>query len=278
MKRNLDRLLVLFLTLAVPWGTAAEPAMPAGGICAHRGGGATQPENTLPALREAVRLGVPMVEFDLALTRDDELVLMHDRTVDRTTDGKGRVSDLPLDELRKLDAGAWKHPRFVGTRVPTFDEALAVLPCDIWLNIDLKDDGRFGTQADAVMRRIAATLISAKRTHQAVLAARGEDAAVLRAEAPGLLVCSMDRQGDPEDYVRDAIARRVAFIQLRDCASDPRLAGWIRALKAAGIRINYFRANDPVEAARLLEAGIDFVLVDDLEPVLARLPGKTPPT
>lgn len=277
MSRSLDRLLILFLALAVPRGAAAEPVMPAGGICAHRGGGTTHPENTLPALREAVRLGVPMVEFDLALTRDGELVLMHDRTVDRTTDGKGRVSDLTLAELRKLDAGGWKHPRFAGTRVPTFDEALEALPKDIWLNLDLKADGRFGGRTGEVMRRIAARLVATGRTHQAVLAVRTEAAAVLRAEAPGLLVCSMDRQGDPEDYVRDAIARRVAFIQLRDCAADPRLAGWIRDLKAAGIRINYFRANDPVEVARLLSAGIDFVLVDDLEPMLARLSGQSAP-
>src|SRR5512139_3351063 len=70
---------------------AETVALPQRGICAHRGGNAF-PENTLPALREAVRLGVQMVEFDLAITRDGVLVLMHDRTVNRTTDGQGRVA------------------------------------------------------------------------------------------------------------------------------------------------------------------------------------------
>lgn len=260
-------LVVVFLGLfwQASWGGTTDPTLPAGGRCAHRGGGAVYPENTLPALREAVRLGVSMVEFDLALTRDGELVLMHDRTVDRTTNGHGRVSDFTLAQLRQLDAGAWKNPRFAGTRLPTFEEALAVLPRDIWLNIDLKADGRFGTRSADVMRRIATTLVSVRRTHQAVLAARAEDAGVLRAAAPGLLICSMDRQGNWADYVRDAIARRVDFIQLRDCAADPRLADWLRQLKAAGIRINYFFANDPAEVARLLGLGVDFVLVDDLE-------------
>lgn len=274
MNRNLDRLLVLFLTVAVSWGLAAEPAMPTGGVCAHRGGGATHPENTLPALREAVRLGVPMVEFDLALTRDGELVLMHDRTVDRTTDGKGRVSDFTLAELKKLDAGARLAPRFAGTRVPTFAEALEVLPRTIWLNIDLKEDGRFGERTAEAVRRIVAQLTASGRRHQAVLAVRAAAMTVLHREAPDLRICAMEGRGNPADYVREAIAQKVDFVQLRDCATDPRLAGWIRDLKAAGIRINYYYANDPAEVARLFGVGIDFVLCDNPAVVPARPAGK----
>lgn len=246
---------------------AQPPVLPAGGICAHRGGGALFPENTVPALREAVRRGAQMVEFDLALTKDGELVLMHDRTVDRTTNGKGKVSDLTLAELRQLDAGAKLHPRFAGTRVPTLAEALAVLPRDLWLNFDIKSDGRFGGKDDAVARRVAELVIAESRRHQSVLAVRTEGAAVLRREFPGVLICSMDRRPDPADYVREAIAQKADFIQLRDCATDPRLAGWLKALRAAGVRINYFYTNNPAEAARFRGLGVDFVLVDDLDRV-----------
>jgi glycerophosphoryl diester phosphodiesterase len=253
--------------------TDTSPSMPVGGLCAHRGGGVAFPENTLPALQNAARLGAQMVEFDLALTSDGELVLMHDRTVDRTTNGKGRVSDLTLAEIKKLDAGAWKDARFAGTRVPTFAEALAVLPRDVWLNVDLKADGRFGKKDDEIARRVAGLLVAADRKHQAVLAVRADAATALRRDAPGLLICGMDRTPDPADYVREAIAQRVDFIQLRDCATDPRLAGWLKELKAAHIRINYFYANDPDEAIRLLTLGVDFVLVDDLARVQPRVPG-----
>jgi glycerophosphoryl diester phosphodiesterase len=260
----------LLFAAAAPAAVGAEsPALPPGGICAHRGGSATHPENTLPAFAEAVRLRVPMIELDLALSRDGVLVLMHDVTVDRTTDGRGKVLDLTLAELKRLDAGAWKHPRFAGTRVPTFEEALAALPRDIWLNIDFKSDARWGGRAADAARQAATLLVAAGRIRQALFAARRSEAAAARGVAPDLRICSMDRTPDPADYVRAAIDQRADFIQLRDCARDSRLPEWIAALKAAGVRINYFYANEPAAARHLFAAGVDFVLVDNVAPMLA---------
>lgn len=79
----------------------------------------------------------------------------------------------------------------------------------------------------------------------------------------------MERKPDPADYVKTAIAQRADFIQLRDCAQDARLPRWIAALKAAGVRINYFYTNDPAEATRLFGLGVDFVLVDSVAAVLS---------
>ncbi|MDP7584767.1 MAG: glycerophosphodiester phosphodiesterase family protein, partial [Verrucomicrobiota bacterium] len=76
-------------------------------------------ENTIAAFREAIRLGAHMIEFDVALTGDGKLVLMHDHTIDRTTDGSGRVEEWLLADLKKLDAGSWKNSRFEGERIPT---------------------------------------------------------------------------------------------------------------------------------------------------------------
>lgn len=96
-------------------------------IASHRGGGATAPENTLPAISAALAGGFGYVEVDVALTADGHPVLMHDRKVDRTTDGTGRVADLTLAEIRSLDAGSWFDPAYAGTRVPTLAEFLDVL-------------------------------------------------------------------------------------------------------------------------------------------------------
>ncbi len=112
--------------------------MPTRGICAHRGASDTHPENTIAAFREAIRLGAQMIEFDVALSKDGELVLMHDRTIDRTTNGSGRPEDWLLADLKKLDAGSWKNSRFEGERIPTLGEALDVMPGNIWLNVHLK--------------------------------------------------------------------------------------------------------------------------------------------
>ena len=94
-------------------------------VCAHRGHSIAAPENTLPALIAAAEHGATCCEIDVVLTRDDEIVLLHDEILDRTTDGRGRVADYDLAALRELDAGAWFDPRFAGTRVPTLAEALA---------------------------------------------------------------------------------------------------------------------------------------------------------
>jgi glycerophosphoryl diester phosphodiesterase len=250
--------------------------MPSRGICAHRGGGGTHPENTVVALQEAVRLGAHMVEFDIAITRDGTLVLMHDATVDRATDGTGKVNELTLAELKQLDAGVKTAARFAKTRVPTLVEALAVLPRNIWINVDFKADARFaGRSADAA-RKVAEILVAEQRVGQSLFAGRGDDVTAARAVAPALRICNMERKPDPADYVKTAIAQRSDFIQLRDCAQDPRLPQWIAALKAGGVRINYFYTNNPAEAARLFGLGVDFVLVDTVESVMARQTGLAP--
>jgi glycerophosphoryl diester phosphodiesterase len=267
LRRSL--LFSLGLTVSMSAAAASAPVLPTRGIAAHRGGAATHPENTLPAFAEAVRLGAHMIELDVAISRDGVLVLMHDATVNRTTDGKGKVNDLTLEELKRLDAGAWKDRRFAGTRVPTLAEALEMMPRNVWLNVDFKADARFAGQSADAARRVAELVVATDRLHQVLFAARGGDVAAATAVAPGLLICNMDRKPDPADYVQAAIAARADFIQLRDCARDVRLPAWIAALKAAGVRINYFYANDPAEAARLLALGVDFVLADAVGAVMA---------
>jgi len=93
----------------------------------HRGASAYAPENTVAAFDEALRLGAKAVEFDLRLTADGYPVVLHDDTVDRTTNGTGPVAALDRFDLLTLDAGSWMHARFAGTRIPTLDEALLAI-------------------------------------------------------------------------------------------------------------------------------------------------------
>ena len=96
-------------------------------IAAHRGDRADAPENTIPAFEAAVTSGSDFLETDLQLTADGYAVLMHDDTVDRTTNGSGAVADLTLAQIRALDAGSWYDPAFAGTAVPTFADFLDLL-------------------------------------------------------------------------------------------------------------------------------------------------------
>src|SRR6266700_3376300 len=94
-------------------------------LIAHRGGSLEAPENTLAAFGHAIKLGIRYVELDVHLTRDGALAVIHDESVDRTTDGHGLVQDHSLAELKQLDAGAWFNPAYAGERIPTLDEVLA---------------------------------------------------------------------------------------------------------------------------------------------------------
>jgi len=93
-------------------------------LIAHRGGAAEAPENTLAAFRRALSLGVRWFELDVQMSRDRELVVIHDNTMDRTTNGTGEVGSLLFEGLRKLDAGSWFDPQYRGEPIPTLREAL----------------------------------------------------------------------------------------------------------------------------------------------------------
>lgn len=110
-------------------------------VAAHRGNVEGFPENTMPAFESAYALGVDMIELDLRMTRDGEIVVIHDPTVDRTSDGHGLVSDMTLKELKALDFGIRKDAKFQGTRIPTFREFLELTRRDtrMQFNFEFKD-------------------------------------------------------------------------------------------------------------------------------------------
>lgn len=112
-------------------------------IGAHRGGAAYAPENTLASFAEGLRRGAHMLELDIHLSRDGELVVIHDHDLARTTDGRGHVHRHTLAELKRLDAGAWFDARFRGTRIPTFAETIDALKGRSGLFIELKAPERY---------------------------------------------------------------------------------------------------------------------------------------
>lgn len=107
---------------------------------AHRGDSDNYPENTVPAFEAAVAAGADGIELDVTLSADGRLVVLHDATLERTTDGEGRVSDLPWDELAMLDAGSWFDPRFTGTRLPLLADVLEAFAPRVLVNVEIKPE------------------------------------------------------------------------------------------------------------------------------------------
>ena len=129
---------------------AADPPAPPDGATAagkvkevigHMGSCADRPGNTLVGVRRAIEAGAHVTEVDVRTTKDGMLVCLHDAEVDRTTNGKGKVADLTLADVRKLDAGVKFDARFAGERVPTLREVLELAKGKIAVMIDLKEDG-----------------------------------------------------------------------------------------------------------------------------------------
>jgi len=115
-------------------------------LLSHRGLVRHAPENTLPAFASAIELGLS-IELDVYQTRDEQLVVIHDTTVDRTTNGQGEITQMTFAEIRKLDAGGWFHPRFAGVKVPTLKEVFQLVqqrqrkPITIALNMKVISPG-----------------------------------------------------------------------------------------------------------------------------------------
>ncbi len=122
---------------------------------AHRGASAVAPENTLASFKQAQELGADGIELDVRLCAGGVPVVIHDPTVNRTTNGSGRVADMTLAQLKELDAGAWFGPTFVGERIPTLSETLAAVGADLLVNVELKGEGLVGRRlAQEVVRLV----------------------------------------------------------------------------------------------------------------------------
>lgn len=198
-------------------------------VLAHRGASAEAPENTMPAFELAWKLGAGGIECDVRLTEDDVPVIIHDATVGRTTDGRGRVRRHTLEEIRALDAGAGRGPRFRGTRIPTLEEVLDAYGGRVWLDLELKPAGKdpdplVSAMGEAVQDRglEEATLVSSflpdlldaareryPRIPRALIAAAVPDPAALDEFADGL-----DAVGVSKDGARPEVLERARDLDL----------------------------------------------------------------
>lgn len=234
--------------------------LPAFGLCAHRGCHPKFPENSVPALQEAARLGAEMVEFDVQMTRDGALFILHDADVGRTTNGSGLLREMSLTTVRDLRIRT-ADGQPTGWRVPTLEEALECLPRHLWINCQIKEnDAETG-------ERVARFVKEKGRLDQTFLACADLAAQAARTAVPEVLICNMDRRPTLQEYIETTLASRSPFLQLTRRYTFERED--LLPLKERGVRINYFRATAPEELPELFAKGVDFVLVDHLPDFLA---------
>jgi len=110
-------------------------------VVAHRGISAKTPENTLASFEQAASIpGIDMIELDVRLTKDEKVIVLHDRTLQRTSTGNGPARNYTLEEIRRLDAGSWFHPMFAEQRIPTLAEVFQQIGSRLWVDVEMKSD------------------------------------------------------------------------------------------------------------------------------------------
>ncbi len=229
-------------------------------IIGHRGASGTAPENTLAAFRRAVELGAQYIETDIQLSRDAHLVALHDDTVQRTTDGRGSVAALTLEQLRRLDAGSWfratdEPERFAGERIPTIEEVLSFSrEQDINVYLEIKAPRASGVE-HAVVAAVHAA--SALLSSYVISFDLGVLERVRRIE-PVLVLGYLFNTRSP-DVVARAVDAGARTVLPRADRVTPEL---IAQAKRNDLKVVTWTVNDPLEMKSLMNMGVDGIMTD----------------
>lgn len=235
-----------------------ESLQPYPRVCAHRGFNVVAPENTMPAYGAAVALGAEEIEFDLWTSKDGVLVSAHDCDLSIASNGTGMIWEYDLADLRKLDFGGKFFAAMKDLKIPTFEDILREFAGRVIMNIHVKiwdvgaEDDEMDEIAELLHRYDCADYCY-------VMSGNDEKMAKFHALHPEIKRC-LGAGDDAWGIVDRAIALGIDKVQLFKPFFDD---GMIAKAKAHGIRCNVFYADDPEEARRYVERGIDCVLTND---------------
>ncbi|MEP7182324.1 MAG: glycerophosphodiester phosphodiesterase [Betaproteobacteria bacterium] len=233
---------------------------------AHRGAGKRAPENTLAALRLGYAHGYRMAEFDVKLSADGVAFLLHDSTLDRTTNGRGRADALPWRELALLDAGSWHSPACAGETLPTLAAVARYLRAnDMAANIEIKPmPGREAETGAAVA--LDAESLWAGAAVPPLLSSFSEVALAAARDAVPTLARAWLCDELPPDW-RERCAR-LGCVAL-DADHKLLTSDVVAAAHEAGLRVATWTVNDPVRAAELFRWGVDSIITDAIDVIAA---------
>ncbi|WP_284690956.1 glycerophosphodiester phosphodiesterase [Propioniciclava coleopterorum] len=225
-------------------------------VWAHRGASGSSPENTLPAFEMAIEQGADGLEFDVQLTRDDHVVVIHDETLERTTDGRGWVADHSLEDLRRLDAGAG-HEGFEGVRIPTLAEVFdLVRDADVRLNVELKNS-RIPYQG--LEERVLAIIDDYGLADRVIVSSFDHNSLRGLAESGTTLplgILYSEPLWRPWNY---AVKLGASALHPSLSATRPKV---VERSHEAGLEVNVWTVNEPVEVERVRDLGVDALITN----------------
>ncbi|MGH9341247.1 MAG: glycerophosphodiester phosphodiesterase [Acidobacteriota bacterium] len=224
-------------------------------IIAHRGASGESPENTLAAVQRAIDLESDFVEIDIHYSGDGEMIVIHDATVERTTSGKGVVSEMTLADIKRLDAGSWFNSRFAEEKVPTLEEVLQLVrPSSSKLLIEIKE-------GNGLPEDFAGKLLGAIEEHgmqSRVIVQSFDHSAVKQVGAVATEIPTAALIGEETpDPVGETKAAGAEILAIRHTLATLEL---IKKTHDSGLRFFVWTVDDPATIRRMLEWGVDAVI------------------
>lgn len=247
-----------------PWIRTNRPL-----IIAHRGNGVIAPENTLAAYQQAFEDGAEMVETDVNISKDDHLVIIHDSTLDRTTNLSGNVHDYTLDELQQADAGAWFNAEFKGERIPTVQDAM-LFSKEKGMAMCFEVKGLGTLRSTQIARRLVQLIQDHDAFDRIFLSSYYHEAlAVAKNLAPHLMLAPERLPDDVEPEIQEALRQAQSLnaevLQLHYRFLYPDI---LKSLHEAGIAVWAWPTTTEEEIIPAIRTGTDGVMGDD--PALAK--------
>jgi len=221
-------------------------------VIAHRGASAVAPENTLIAYKKAIEMGADYAELDVRQTKDRAIVLMHDKTVHRTTGVKGFVWDLTLAELKKLDAGSWFGEEFTGEPIPTLEEVIRLVKGLMKLNIEVK----ISENEPGIAQKVVDIVRSEDFSRDCIITSFDiETVKTFNRIAPDLetgLIFEKEYHSDVFEGTWDVLSSNFELVD----------AGLVQLAKESGKKIYVWTVNEREEMLRLIGLGVDGIITD----------------
>lgn len=230
-------------------------------IFAHRGSRAHAPENTLAAFNLAVAQGAPAIELDARLTADGEIVVFHDQTLERTTNGRGKMPEQTLAALKELDAGTHFSSAYAGEKIPTLAEVFESVAQLVFINIELKN---YSSPRDQLPDKVA-DLVKRSGVQERVMFSSFNRIALQRVsrllpDVPRGLLALPGMLGAPARSWMGRIGLVYQAIHPEKRDATPRL---IQKAHQRGERVHVYTVNQPQEMLQLIQYGVDGIITDD---------------
>ena len=230
-------------------------------IIAHRGASAYAPENTLSAFKLAVEQQADVIELDAKLCGSGEVVVVHDATLDRTTNGQGKVNEASLTELQSLDAGSWFDEKFTGEKIPTLDEVFGIIGDQIPINVELTN---YSSSSDQLPEEVA-MLVKRHKLTESVFFSSFHPSTLRRAR---LALPDVPRGFLTLDNFNGWLARNLIALFVSHQFIQPHFKNvtqkFITRAHRLGKRVNTYTVNESGLMRQLFGWGIDGIFTDDV--------------